>query len=182
MSQLNLENIGNIAHNYVHKPHIVEPHGLVYYPREAPELVLKLYEMYPEGRPLPVRLIGDSRVFLEDEIANSNLSPELGFGFAIVSDGVLNAARWAEYGHEPIVLKNRVYTFQNNDLGTAVRQPDIEDIGAFCVWELGVVGHEKAVWLRFLEEVHKTVHANRVHIKLRYIQSCLQGRVCSPEN
>ncbi len=52
---------------------------------------------------------------------------------------MLNVARWdTEY---PIVVKNQIYGFEGsiNSAGPL----DINNVGSFCVWELGIVGHEK---------------------------------------
>src|SRR3990167_9219398 len=94
------EHVGNVSETYQHIPRQAEPFGLV----TEPSLVLKLYSMYKTGHPLPKTLRQRASTFLRSEISDGLIKPFLGLGFAILSEDMLNVARWdTKY---PIVLKN----------------------------------------------------------------------------
>lgn len=145
------ENLGNIPDNYKHEKRVAYPAGLF----ENSALVLKIYEMLKvneKDKWDPNMLLGERSMllgeFLSNKIKEGNMKPYLGLGFAILSEGMLNVARWdVKY---PYVLKNQIYEFENDDLRTDSLS-DIRDIGAFCAWELGIVDHERNAWLRYLE-------------------------------
>ena len=156
------ENVGNVSEIYVHIPREVRPHGLVTHP----SLVLKLYELHKQDRPLRKNLIPHSREFLLGEIEKGNIMPFLGLGFAILSEDMLNVARWnTAY---PIVLNNQIYEYEDGDLSTA-RPLDIRNAGAFCIWELGIVNHERIQWKSYLES------RRTEEDKIKYLQSTLEG-------
>ena len=146
------KNIGNIPIEYKHKEREVEPIGLI----KEPSLILKLYNMYIMDKPISSRgqLLNESREFLIEEVRRGRIDPLIGLGFSILSEDMLNVARWdAEC---PIVLKNQIYGYKNGDLGTA-ELLDIRDVGSFCIWELGIVNHERSSWKKYLESERKDV-------------------------
>ena len=96
------ERLGNPSEIYVHIPRKAGFHGLV----QTPDLILKLYEMHKRDRPLPEPLMHQSKAFLEKRIHTREILPLLGLGFAIVSEDMLNVARWDNA--YPIVLKNQI--------------------------------------------------------------------------
>ncbi len=156
------EKLGNIRPGYQNPRRAVRPVGLV----KDPTLVLKLYDMYIKGQSTPEPLIQDSRGFLEREISRGNIKPYIGMGFAILSKDMLNVARWDITF--PIVLQNQLYVFNEGKLTTLSRL-DISDEGSFCVWELGIVAHEKEAWKRFLASKRKEAD------KRRYLEDVIEG-------
>jgi hypothetical protein len=114
---------------------------------ELPEMFLKLYDMHKQGSPLPDPLVKGCSGFLEKELEAKGIGPNLGLGFAILSEDSLNVALW-DIG-KPIVLRNQLYGFENQNLATA-QKLSIDDAGAFCAWELGIVNFERNAWLKYL--------------------------------
>lgn len=129
--------------DYKHEPRTVKSQGRII----LPGLHLKLYSMNKGTHPdSNSRLILDTPLLLRREVEEGRLAPLTGLGFAILSEDMLNVARWdTEY---PIVLKNQIYGFEENIL--AAQELDIKDVGSFCVWELGIVSHERESWKKFL--------------------------------
>ena len=138
----NIESIGNLRENYKHQSRTVRSRGLV----TTPSLFLKLYSMAKDAHPTN-KTISDATRLLEREVAEGKIDPLTGLGFAILSEGMLNVARWdKEY---PIVVKNQIYGFEGSI--NSAKPLDIMDVGSFCIWELGIVAHEKEAWKRFLD-------------------------------
>lgn len=118
-------------------------HGMV----DTSSLVLKLYQMHELGKPFHSDFTALSQEFLITEINEERITPELGLGFAILSEDTLNVARWGK--ETPYVLVNQVYGFENQDVLNAQRI-NMEKDGAFCGFELKIVGYETSLWGGFL--------------------------------
>ncbi|MBU3906935.1 MAG: hypothetical protein KKA64_01660 [Nanoarchaeota archaeon] len=157
--------IGNIREDYQHEPRIIAPMGLVV----NPQLVLKTYSMMKHGTENVESFI-EVKNFLDEEIQKGNITPLIGLGFAILSEDMLNVARWdVEY---PIVIKNQIYGYkyeQEGDLSKTAERLDINNVGAFCVWELGIVNHEKEAWKRFLSSSRMEEN------KKKYLEDVING-------
>jgi len=173
-----LEKIGKIE-NYVHEPRSVASISLLV----TDPLILKLYSMSKTKTP---EKLGDdyvspyaedahsirnkcARKFLKDEILTEKIEPLTGMGFAIISDDMLDVAVWDN--ENPIVLKNRIYTYQLKASGLETELQDINKIGAFCVWELGIVNHERNAWMNYLQS-GKTVNDKQV-----YLENVIEGEL-----
>ncbi|MBI2546974.1 MAG: hypothetical protein HYW23_00830 [Candidatus Aenigmarchaeota archaeon] len=162
------EILGNVPQGYVHKQRKVWSAGLV----TAPSLVLKLYDMYVDGTPPhDIAFIRQSKEFLKKEIRQGKIEPYLGLGFVILSEDMLNVARWdTKY---PVVIKNQIYGYGQGLLGApdldTAKPLDIRSEGAFCIWELGIVNHEKNAWKRYLKS--KRSEAD----KMQYLDSVIEG-------
>ena len=158
-----LGNIGNIRKDYRHEPRHVSYTGLV----ASPNLVMKLYAMFKK---LPVSwdLIVDAKKFLVLETETERIEPLTGMGFAILSEDTLNVARWDK--ESPIVLKNQVYGYINleNKIGFA-ELLNTQEVGSFCIWELGIVNFEKNAWKEYLASERKEQD------KKQYLDSVING-------
>ncbi len=141
-----LEDIGNVQPNYKNPRRWVKPEGLVLV--KSPALALKLYRMLKPTEPRHVDgLAGEARQFIETETRKGRLDPFLGMGFAILSEDMLNIARWdSTY---PIVPVNNLYSYENGDIST-LRELDIREVGAFCLWEDKIKAHEGRAWVEYL--------------------------------
>ncbi|MFH1585327.1 MAG: hypothetical protein ABIB79_00990 [archaeon] len=145
MENINYNNIGNLG-DYKPERCLSVPSGLI----TTPNLVLKMYDMLRvvdrEQNPLK-----EAREFIKKEIEEGKITPWTGMGFSILSNGFLNVSRWdTKY---PSVVKNRVYEFDNSKTDRvfdSARLNSLEEDGCFCVWELGIVTHEKEAWKRFI--------------------------------
>ncbi len=85
------KHIGNIPADYHPGKRIVKPVGVM----DNPSLILKLYQMYKD-KPFSQTLLSESRNFLDVEISEGEISPEIGLGFAILCEEMLNVARWGK--------------------------------------------------------------------------------------
>jgi len=142
MSEIDYNSIGNLRDDYQHQPRVVEPKGLVV----TPNLVLKLYSMFKDLPP-EKRTVAEAKKILKKDITREVLDPLSGMGFAILSEDMLNVSRWDD--EYPIVLKNDIYCFDKGNIKSA-ELVDVRDAGSYCVWELGIVNHERDAWMRFL--------------------------------
>lgn len=132
---------------YEHEPRYVTPLKLV----ATPKLAFKAYMMLKYDSFLTQKEMSTTEQFLKSEIESGKITPQIGIGFSILSEDMLNVARWdATY---PIVLKNDIYIYERNDIQTA-KLADVRKTGSFCIWELGIVSHERDAWKRFLASKH----------------------------
>ncbi|MEK6896754.1 MAG: hypothetical protein AABX12_04845 [Nanoarchaeota archaeon] len=159
---------------YVPLQHIVRPHN----PWGADlgvDTNVKVYTMVPENEPdfIPgeMRKIRDN---VEIDLVEGRIDKRLGLGFSIISDGVVNVCMWG--GDYPSLLNQSLYTFERKDLknfhfGEDLKRRSTEEIGSFCCWELGVVGHEGAAWRRYL--LSPQSKADRI----AYLEDTIEGLV-----
>ena len=135
---------------YKHEPRCVVPCGLI----EDPNLVLKFYAMFKGA--LTQSNVDEAREFLEDRIGLGvglgEIDPLSGFGFAILSEDMLNVARWDT---NPIVLRNQIYGYEQDESSgkyfNNAKLLDIRNVGSFCIWELGIVDYERDAWMKYLK-------------------------------
>lgn len=152
-----LERLANFA-EYKHEPRIVEPKGLI----EDTSLILKMYAMVRQV-PVDKYVLRNAKKFLRESIRKNKIgdNPILsGLGFAILSDDMLNLAVWDS--KHPIVLKNSLYEYAGG-----FRTPNSLDIrheGCFCIWELGIVAHERDAWKKYLAS-ERTEQDKRAYLK-----------------
>ena len=163
MKGIDYNQIGNLKKEYVHEPRIVRNQSLV----ATPFLVLKLYLMAGDKYSVP-DFVRDAEKLLERKIEEGEITPLTGLGFAILSDDMLNVARWdTKY---PIVVRNQIYGFEEGNVNSS-QLLDIDEVGSFCVWELGIVNHEKEAWKRFLTSQKKESD------KRKYLQDIIMGEL-----
>lgn len=157
-----LDNIGNIREEYEHKQRTARIRGIV----ETPRLCLKVYSMAKDLHPTE-KTMRKTYQLLKEHIDKGKISPLIGLGFAILSEDILNVARWDD--EYPIVLKNQLYGFDRSI--KSAKPLDITDVGTFCIWELGIVNHEKEAWKKFLESTRRWFH------KKEYLENFIQGKL-----
>jgi len=136
-------NIGNLPKDYKHEPRRVNNVELIV----TPSLILKKYTMNKENELFYCETLVETSDFISGQVAIGKIKPLSGLGFVILSHGMINVARWDDKC--PIVLKNQVYKYEKGHPSFATLQ-DIREAGSFCVWELGIVNHERKAWKRFL--------------------------------
>jgi hypothetical protein len=145
----NLEGLGNVV-----------PRGYTYSNKKItagklltlPGACLKWYNLYPPENIITEKQVLEARTFLELEANAGRLSFENELGFAILHRAgeylllLLTTWRYTNEMWESIFLKKADRTenytplkFSNDHKGT------------YCVWELGIVWHERNAWIRFLE-------------------------------
>lgn len=81
-----------------------------------------------------------------------------GLGFAILSEDILNISLW---GREvPSVIHPNLYQFPNLASLTEIsprtlRRSSSDELGAFCIYEAGILQQERVFWRKFLESKRK---------------------------
>jgi len=65
-------------------------------------------------------------------------------------------------------MQKLIFQSSHRDLSTA-RPLEIKDIGAFCIWELGIVAYEKEQWKKYLAS------QRTLEDKLLYLHSTIAG-------
>jgi len=161
---MNLKNIGNIK-NFKNPQRIVEPKGLII----TPKLILKKYDMYTEI-PSDKQTINLFDTFLMEGIEKKFIDAKSGFGFAILSRDMLNIIKWDKT--YTIVAVNQLYEFPvkgNKRKILESKLVNISDFGAYCVWELGIVNHERKVWIEYLNSKKTELD------KIKYLKSTIKG-------
>lgn len=135
----------------------------------TPKLTLKGYDMYTK-EPSTNKTINKMEQFLIKEIEQNKIDPKIGFGFVILSKDMLNISRWDnEY---PIVIVNSLYQFSEESKNIhEAEKLSVDEFGPYCLWELGIVNHERKAWLKYLNS------ARQKKDKINYLHSQIEGRL-----
>lgn len=136
---------------------------------EESEMTLKFYDIYFSGKTTNNSTLSKVEQFLRSEIKGDKIDPHSGLGFAILTNDTLNVVRWnKEY---PILLQNQQYGF-NKDY-TSAKPLDIRenDVGSFCIWEIGVADHERQVWREFVDSERGEEDLNK------YLAAVIEGEI-----
>jgi hypothetical protein len=156
------------------------PEGYQYYeklvrPGEAlslPNAYLKWYDLYAPDIEITQEQVEESRAFLEAEVAGGRLKLEGELGFVIlhrVESGLLLLLTTWRNTNE---MWESVFFREVGQVGTY--SPIVfkdSHKGTYCVWELGVIWHERNAWVRFLSSKRD------VEAKLEYLNDRFIGRV-----
>ncbi len=156
----------------------VVPEGYQYYEKIAatgadlslPRAYLKWYDLYPADAPITPAQQAECRTFISAEVERLNIADELGFVILHRAGSVLLLllTTWRNTNEmwESVYVKEaesaaeyRLLPFENTHRGT------------YCVWELGIVWHERQAWVRFLSSKRDA------EAKLAYINDRFEGRV-----
>ena len=113
---------------------------------EKPQVVLKRYEIVRTDHQSDAVLAGRASEFVRGEFETGRISPELGLGFTVVSQGYLNVALWSK--EEPVIPLNHVYEIRGINEG--FEPISIDEEGAFCLWEMRIADAEGKEWQRYL--------------------------------
>lgn len=144
---LSLGNLGNVPASYVHEWRVAEPQE----PLVLPNAVFKWYHVRREGATVPDTMDADARAVITDAMHDGMWNPAYGLNFALLhlstTHAFLIAGVWR--GHQE--LWERIYykelapssPFKRTDMGG-------EDAPTACVWEQGVIFHERMAWHRYL--------------------------------
>jgi hypothetical protein len=139
-------------HDYAHHQRLAKP-GPDFV---LPNVHLKWYDIYRPDVGISAELIDASRSFLQQEVESERLNIATEYGFAMLHLGdepgsrntfaMLFVCTWRN-GNE---LWRTLYTKSLRTNEDFERFVEDGHIGAFCVWELGPVWHERQAWTRFL--------------------------------
>ena len=146
-----LKGLGNVKPEYRNPERFSGPRGHI----RTPKLVLKKYDMYV-GEPSDSEKLDNMERFVIKEIEDGRIDPRIGLGFTIFSRDMINVVRWDN--KFPIVAVNNLYEFSDRDKDyLRPTKLDVGNFGAYCVWELGIVDHERKAWIKYLNS-NRTEH------------------------
>jgi hypothetical protein len=145
-SVLSLSELGNVPLTYTHEWRVAEPHE----PLVLPSAIFKWYHVHREGVAIPTEMDTEARAAIT-EAAQGAWNMEYGLNFALIhlstTHAFLIAGVWR--GHQE--LWERIYYKDLAQGGPFTRiATDGEDTPAACVWEFGVIVHERLAWHRYL--------------------------------
>lgn len=158
----NLTELGNVA-----------PEGYIYYEKKISPgkplnlscACLKWYDIYALDSIISGKQVLETREFLESEDKAGKLKLESELGFVILHRAgaylLLLLTTWRKTNElwESIYLKKA----EQNEEYIPIKF-DNDHKGTFCVWEIGVVWHERNAWVRFLksqmDEKAKLIYLN----------------------
>ena len=160
-----IPHLRNMDKNFENPVRYVLPLGLLV----TPNLVLKKYDMYTSFSS-SIAAVKSMDRFLIKEIEKGRIDPKLGFGFSILSKDMLNIVRWDD--KYPIVAVNSLYEFSEEDRDFMKPTPlSVDKFGAYCVWELDIVNHEKNAWMDYLNSKQD------YEDKIRYFNNFIKGKL-----
>lgn len=142
------------------------PEGYKYYKKKIipgrllhlPGASLKWYELYPADTGITQRQIIEARAFLEAEAKTGRLKLQSELGFIILHRAgdclLLLLTTWRNTNEmwESVYLKN----IAEPDSYSALKFEN-DHKGTYCVWELGIVWHERNAWVRFIESARDDI-------------------------
>jgi hypothetical protein len=163
----NLASLGNVV-----------PDGYPYYQKlvtpgedlSLPNVYFKWYDIRRPDVAIAPELVAESRAFVASESQRLNINGDLGFVLLHHCGSVLLllVQTWRE--------TNEIW--ESTSMKDLTRPGGYQPItypnghrGAFCVWELGPVWHERNAWVRFLSSPRDT------QAKLAYINDRFTGLV-----
>jgi hypothetical protein len=155
----------------------VVPEGYMYYEKlitpdndlSLPNTYLKWYNLYPADAEITPEQVKECRAFIEAEAKHLDLNGDLGFV-------ILHRA-----GNYLLLL---LTTWRNtNEMWESVYTKDVRETssytinqfpgthrGTYCVWELGIVWHERDAWVRFLSS-KRDQEAKLAYVNYRFSRS-----------
>jgi hypothetical protein len=144
---VSFDNLGNVPMSYEHEWRVAEPMELIV----VPGAVFKWYHVHREGVPVPAELDAEARAVIARAAADGGWNLEYGLNFALLhqstAQAFLIAGVWR--GHQE--LWECVYVKELAPSGPFVKfTPEGQDWPNSCVWEMGVIHHERMAWHRYL--------------------------------
>jgi hypothetical protein len=147
VAALSLGDFGNVPAAYEHEWRVAKPRE----PLVLPNAVFKWYHVHRDGVKVPHALDAEARAEIASAMATGAWTPEYGLNFALLhlstTHAYLIAGVWR--GHQE--LWERVY-WKELASGSPFTRINTggEDTPGACVWELGVICHERMAWHRYL--------------------------------
>lgn len=141
-----LDDLGNLPDEYRHEWRVATPcEALV-----VPGGIFKWYQVHREGVAVPDVLDAEAREIFR-ELVESGWDMSYGLNFAMIHYSTAHAFLIAGIWRNHQELWERLYVY---DLATdgpfTVAEAGEHDAPAACVWELGVICHERMAWHRYL--------------------------------
>ncbi len=155
---LSLAELGNVPQTYRHEWRVAAARE----PILLPHTIFKWYHVHREGVPVPPALDVEAQGVLIDAAMGGAWTPEYGLNFAMLHVSTAHAFVIASVwrGHQE--MWHRAYYKELAADGPFTRVAVTgEDAPTYCVWELGVICHERMAWHRYLfsEKTEADKHA-----------------------
>ena len=126
---------------------IVVPKPIVTLPGDY---LVKVYDMFyeDESRDTSSWITHLARAVENPFLGNSGLA------LLINSDGMMNLSGWEQFislGDAPsnMILKNRIFTFDEEDIEGSFKERDVRTEGRYCQHELAIVTHERNAMINY---------------------------------
>ncbi len=144
---LSFKELGSVPPAYQHEWRVATPRE----PLVLPRVIFKWYHVHRESSVVPPEMDADARAIITDAMAGGAWDPSYGLNFALLhlstAHAFLIAGVWR--GHQE--LWGRIYAKELAANGPFTRIDTTgEDAPLGCVWELGVICHERMAWHRYL--------------------------------
>ena len=165
----NISGLGNIIPDeYTYYKKIISPDSQLNLSCAS----FKWYNLYAENKNISFEQVSKAKEFISLEVQSGKLKLGNGLGFVILHRAgdylllLITAWRYINEIWESVYFKkaddDEVYKpmeFKTNHKGT------------FCVWELGIVWHERNAWIKFINSKRDT------DSKLSYMNDLISGEV-----
>jgi hypothetical protein len=142
-----LDHLGNVPVSYRHHWRIAEPHE----PIVLPNRIFKWYHVHLDGAAVPEAMDAEARALLTADATSGAWQTEYGLDFALLhlstAGAFLIAGTWR--GHQEMWERVYLKDLANGEPFALVTR-DGQDWPGACVWEMGVISHERMAWHRYL--------------------------------
>jgi hypothetical protein len=142
-----LRNLGNVPSPYRHEWRVATPQD----PIVLPETIFKWYHVHREGSVVSDEMDAEARAVLAEAMTRTAWDPSYGLNFALLHVSTTHAflitGVWR--GHQELWARHYVKDLAADGPFTRIDTTD-QDAPLACVWELGVICHERMAWHRYL--------------------------------
>ena len=146
-SVLSLGSFGNVPRTYAHEWRVATPRD----PILLPETIFKWYHVHREGIVVPDEMDAEARRILAEAMASGAWDPSYGLNLALLhlstAHAFLISGIWR--GHQELWARHYVKDLAADGPFTRIDASG-QDAPMACVWELGVICHERMAWSRYL--------------------------------
>jgi hypothetical protein len=165
--ETSLTELGNVPARYQHEWRVATPAP----PQVVPNAVFKWTQVRREGVPVPDVIEAEARQTVIEAVAAGTWDQSYGLNIAILHVSTEQAflLLGVRRGHQELWL--RIYAKDLQSGGPFERAGvTAEDAGGGCVWELGVICHERMAWHRYLFSARTDEH------KRAWLEDAYSGR------
>jgi hypothetical protein len=142
-----LTRLGNVPPTYRHEWRVGTPQA----PLVLPNSVFKWYHVHREGASVPEEMDAEARSIITNAMAAGAWDPSYGLNFALIhlstAHAFLITGVWR--GHQELWARHYVNDLAGDRSFTRIDATG-QDAPLACVWELGVICHERLAWSRYL--------------------------------
>ena len=142
-----IDRLGNVPESYQHEWRVAEPHE----PIVLPQAIFKWYHVHRDGVAVPEAMDSEARTLLVADVTSGAVRVEYGLNFAMLHLSTAHAFLIAGIWRDHQELWQRIYLKDLRAGGAFNRLAPAADVmPSACVWELGVICHERMAWHRYL--------------------------------